>query len=50
VQREGRQNKAFCFGSHCLAAREAGILPCLAINLVAFSFFPLQVVAFRKFI
>ena len=36
MQREGRQNKAFGFGSHCLAAGEAGILPCLAINLVLF--------------
>ena len=25
VQREGRLTKAFGFGSHCLAAREAGI-------------------------
>ena len=36
MQREGRQNKAFGFGSHCLTAGKAGILPGLAINLVLF--------------
>jgi hypothetical protein len=57
MQREGLHNlsrfvgnKAFGFGSQCLAAGEAGILPGLAINLVPFFSFPLQIVAFRKFI
>ena len=36
MQREIRQNKAWGFGSHCLAAGKAGILPGLAINLVPF--------------